>query len=170
MRVFGITGWKDSGKTTLVTSVVAELRNRGLSVSTIKHAHHEFDVDQPGRDSYRHRHAGAREVLVASRIRWALMHELREEAEPSLVDLLQRLSPVDLVLIEGFKHEAHPKIQVIAPGAIDAPPPKDILGLIGFACEDPAQAPAFTEGKPVLSRDDIVGITDLISSGARDWP
>ncbi|MBC7141249.1 MAG: molybdopterin-guanine dinucleotide biosynthesis protein B [Rhodobacteraceae bacterium] len=111
MRVYGVTGWKNSGKTHLVERLVAEIAGRGLSVSTVKHAHHATEIDHPGRDSYRHREAGAREVIVASPVRWALMHELRGGAEPPLAELLAKLSPVDLVLVEGYKRESHPKIE-----------------------------------------------------------
>ncbi|WP_299969858.1 molybdopterin-guanine dinucleotide biosynthesis protein B [uncultured Roseobacter sp.] len=111
MRLYGVVGWKNAGKTGLMERLVAEICGRGISVSTVKHAHHVFDVDQPGKDSYRHREAGAREVLLASRKRVALMHELRGVAEPTLEALLSRLSPVDLVLIEGYKRDAHPKIE-----------------------------------------------------------
>lgn len=112
MRVYGITGWKDSGKTSLMERLVTDITGRGFSVSTVKHAHHVTEIDQPGRDSYRHREAGAREVLVASPVRWALIHELRGDAEWPLEGLLARLSPVDLVLIEGYKRAPHPKIEV----------------------------------------------------------
>ena len=111
MKIFGVTGWKNSGKTGLMERLITEFNARGLTVSSIKHAHHSFDIDHPGRDSYRHRDAGARQVLLASRNRWALMHELRDEDEPSLGDLLKQLSPVDLVLIEGYKRDRHPKIE-----------------------------------------------------------
>ncbi len=111
MNVYGIVGWKNAGKTGLMERLVAEFTRRGLSVSTLKHAHHTFDVDQPGKDSHRHRTAGAQEVLLVSSERVALMQELRGDPEPSLKDLLARLSPVDLVLIEGFKRDAHPKIE-----------------------------------------------------------
>ncbi len=111
MKIFGVTGWKNSGKTGLMERLITEFTARGLTVSSIKHAHHSFDIDHPGRDSYRHRDAGARQVLLASRNRWALMHELRDEDEPSLGDLLEQLSPVDLVLIEGYKRDRHPKIE-----------------------------------------------------------
>ncbi|MCA8881989.1 MAG: molybdopterin-guanine dinucleotide biosynthesis protein B [Rhodobacteraceae bacterium] len=111
MRLFGVTGWKNAGKTGLVERLVSEITGRGLTVSTMKHAHHEFDVDQPGRDSHRHRMAGATEVLVASGRRWALMHELRGRDEPTLELLLSKLAPVDLVLVEGYKGERHPKIE-----------------------------------------------------------
>jgi len=111
IKIYGITGWKNSGKTGLMERLVSEICGRGLRVSTIKHAHHATDIDQPGRDSYRHREAGAREVIVASPARWALMHELRGDPEPPLEDLVARLTPVDLVLIEGYKRAPHPKIE-----------------------------------------------------------
>lgn len=125
MRVYGIVGWKNAGKTGLMERLVSEITGRGLRVSTLKHAHHTFDVDHPGKDSHRHRIAGATEVLLASRNRFALMHELRDEDEPTLEILLQRLAPVDLILIEGYKRDTHPKIEahravtghpLIAPG------------------------------------------------------
>ncbi len=125
MRLYGITGWKNAGKTGLMERLVTEITGRGHSVSTVKHAHHSFDVDHPGKDSFRHRAAGATEVLLASGNRWALMHELRGAPEPPLPAFLARLSPVDLVLVEGYKSESHPKIEafraetgnaLIAPG------------------------------------------------------
>lgn len=112
MRVIGLAGWSGAGKTTLLAKLIPELRARGVSVSTLKHAHHAFDIDQPGKDSHEHRAAGATEVLISSRRRWALMHELQDEDEPTLPLLLRRLSPVDLVVVEGFKAYAHPKIEV----------------------------------------------------------
>ena len=112
MRVIGLAGWSGAGKTTLLVKLIPELKRRGLTVSTLKHAHHAFDIDQPGKDSFEHRRAGASEVLIASGGRWALVHELRQEAEPPLAALLKRMSPVDLVIIEGFKAYAHPKIEV----------------------------------------------------------
>src|ERR1700739_1709743 len=112
MRIFGLAGWSGSGKTTLMTALIPEFVSRGIAVSTIKRAHHSFDIDKPGKDSWRHRQAGAREVMVASDHRWALMHELRGAPEPSLDDLLQQMGPVDLVLVEGFKRHPHPKIEV----------------------------------------------------------
>lgn len=111
MKVWGITGWKNAGKTGLMERLVSEFTRRGLMVSTVKHAHHAFDVDQKGKDSYRHRVAGAQEVLISSLDRWALMHELRGAEEASLDMLLRKLTPVDLVLVEGFKTEPHPKIE-----------------------------------------------------------
>ena len=115
MRIFGLAGWSGSGKTTLLTAVIPELVARGLKVSTIKHAHHEFDIDRPGKDSWRHRQAGAGEVMVASSRRWAIMHELRGAAEPTLEELAAHMSPVDLLLVEGFKRQPHPKLEVHRP-------------------------------------------------------
>lgn len=112
MRVIGLAGWSGAGKTTLIVKLIPHLKSRGVSVSTLKHAHHAFDVDKPGKDSYLHREAGATEVLVASANRFALMHELRGTPEPSSVDLLARMSPVDLVLVEGYKKDPHVKIEV----------------------------------------------------------
>ena len=112
MKVIGIAGYSGSGKTTLIEKVIPVLVGEGLRVSLVKHAHHEFDVDQPGKDSYRHRHAGCTEVLVSSSERWALMHELRGAAEPTLQDQLKVLSPCDLVIVEGYKKEPIPKIEV----------------------------------------------------------
>src|SRR6516164_991437 len=115
MRVFGLAGWSGSGKTTLLTALIPELVSRGITVSTLKHAHHTFDVDHPGKDSWRHRQAGAREVMISSQNRWALMHELRGAAEPTFEELVRRMSPVDLLLVEGFKHHPHPKMEVYRP-------------------------------------------------------
>ena len=111
MQVYGVVGWKNSGKTGLMERLVAEFTRRGFSVSTVKHAHHSFDVDHPGKDSHRHRVAGAKEVLLASGTRWALMHELTDEQEPPLEDLLGKLSKVDLVLVEGYKRDTHRTIE-----------------------------------------------------------
>jgi len=112
LRLIGLAGWSGAGKTTLMTRLIPALARRGVSVSTLKHAHHAFDIDQPGKDSYAHRSAGARQVLVASANRWALMTELRDAPEPKLAELLRHLDPVDLVIIEGFKRDAHPKLEV----------------------------------------------------------
>src|SRR5689334_25319303 len=111
MRITGLAGYSGSGKTTLLTKVIPRLAARGLTVSTLKHAHHEFDIDQPGKDSHSHRMAGATEVLVGSSRRWALVHELRGDSEPSLGALLRKLAPVDLVIVEGYKREPHPKLE-----------------------------------------------------------
>lgn len=115
MRVFGIVGMSGSGKTELLIQLIPELKRRGLSISTMKHTHHNFDIDKPGKDSYRHRQAGADEVLVASAGRWALVRELRGEAESTLAQLLEHMKPVDLVLVEGFKREGHDKLEVYRP-------------------------------------------------------
>src|SRR3984893_16504179 len=112
MRIIGLAGWSGAGKTTLLARLIPDIIARGLTVSTVKHAHHAFDVDQPGKDSHTHRLAGATEVLVASAKRFALMHELRAAPEPSLRELLARLAPVDLVIVEGYKREPHPKLEV----------------------------------------------------------
>jgi len=112
MKIFGFAGWSGSGKTTLIEQLIPRFVKRGLKVSLIKHAHHSFDVDQPGKDSYRHRHAGAGEVLVTSSRRWVLMHELHGEPEPSIEEQMQHLSPCDLLLVEGFKHAPIPKLEV----------------------------------------------------------
>ena len=112
MKILGITGWSGAGKTTLLVKLIPILTGRGLRVSTVKHAHHAFDVDKPGKDSYLHRAAGATEVFISSATRWALMHESRENDEPDLEQILARMTPVDLVLVEGFKSEGHDKIEV----------------------------------------------------------
>jgi molybdopterin-guanine dinucleotide biosynthesis protein B len=115
MRIFGLAGWSGSGKTTLMAALIPELVDRGVTVSTLKHAHHAFDVDQPGKDSWRHRQAGAREVMISSQNRWALMHELRGAPEPTFDELVRRMGAVDLLLVEGFKRYPHPKIEVYRP-------------------------------------------------------
>ena len=152
-RVFGVTGWKNAGKTTLVERLVAEFVRRGWRVSTIKHAHHDVDVDQPGRDSYRHRAAGAGEVAVVGGLRYAIM---REQAEATLAEILARLAPADLVLIEGYKRESHPKIEVRAGQAPS------------LAAEDPNVVAIASDVQPAethlpwFRRDDIAGIADFI--------
>ena len=111
-KILGIVGWKNSGKTTLIEALLKEMTGHGLRISTIKHTHHSFEIDIPGKDSYRHRQAGAHEVLAVSSKRWALIHEIGDEAEPSLEDLVCKLTCCDLILAEGFKHGSHPKIEV----------------------------------------------------------
>jgi molybdopterin-guanine dinucleotide biosynthesis protein MobB len=158
MRVYGVTGWKNSGKTTLVERLVAEITGRGVTVSTLKHAHHAFDIDQPGKDSHRHRAAGASQVLVASRARWALMTELRGAPEPPLVELIARLAPVDLVLIEGWKRDRHPKIE-----ARRAATAQDLIAGADVTVEAVASDTALPElGLPVFDLDDVAGIADFI--------
>ncbi len=112
MKIFGLAGWSGSGKTTLMVHLLPELVGRGLTISTVKHAHHDFEIDRPGKDSYEHREAGATEVMVTGGKRWALMHEIREKAEPSVAELMRHMTPVDLLMIEGFKNHDHPKLEV----------------------------------------------------------
>lgn len=158
-NVFGITGWKNSGKTTLTERLVRELVRRGRSVSTVKHAHHDFDIDQQGTDSFRHRAAGAGEVAIVSGRRWALMHELRGEDEPRLEEILARLAPCDLVLVEGYKREPHRKIECRRTGAKDtaALSARD-PGIVAVAADHPQPA----ETLPVFALDDIGAIADFI--------
>lgn len=162
-RVFGITGWKNSGKTTLTERLVRELTSRGWNVSTIKHAHHEFDIDKEGTDSFRHREAGAREVAVVSARRWALMHELREEQEPRLEDILARLAPCDLVLIEGYKREPHKKIEARRLDARDRTPlSRSDPNIVAVAADHPQAG----EELPVFDLDDVDAIADFIEEAA----
>ena len=150
MHVIGIVGWKNSGKTTLVVALVRELTSRGYRIATVKHAHHAFDIDQPGKDSYLHREAGAQDVIVSSGARWAHMHEIKDEAEPELEDLLPRLDPaVDIVVVEGFKRDAHPKIEVMPPNFDGTPLSQDDEYVIAVA-SDAANLPALDV--PVLPR------------------
>ncbi len=121
MKIVGISGWSGNGKTTLLERLIPVLTKRGYSVSTLKHAHHKFDIDKPGKDSYRHREAGATEVLISSSHRWALMHENRDGQEAGIDALIAQMSPVDILLVEGFKQENFPKIEVWRDEA-DAPP------------------------------------------------
>jgi molybdopterin-guanine dinucleotide biosynthesis adapter protein len=159
MKIFGVTGWSGSGKTTLLVKLIPVLIGRGLTVSTMKHAHKGFDIDKPGKDSHNHRTAGATEVLVSSPRRWALMHELREgEEEMTLQGLLPKLSPVDLLLIEGFKREPHPKLEVW----------RAAVGKSLIAVEDPTIAAVASDGPvpglavPLLDLDDVEAIADFI--------
>lgn len=156
MRVIGLAGWSGAGKTTLLKGLIPELRRRGLSVSTIKHAHHAFDVDVPGKDSYEHRAAGAEQVLVSSANRWALMTELRGAPEPPLAELLARLNPVDLVIIEGFKRDSHPKIEVH----------RAANGKPWLHPEDPRILAVASDvappGLPHADIDDIAAVADLV--------
>ena len=157
MRVFGITGWKNTGKTTLTERLVTEFTRRGMTVSTVKHAHHAVDVDQPGTDSFRHRDAGASQVLLASANRWALMNELRGAPEPDLDDLLARLDPVDVVLVEGFKRAGHPKIETHRKAAghdLIAPGNPTVRAV---AADCPLEL-----DRPIFDLNDIAGIADFI--------
>jgi molybdopterin-guanine dinucleotide biosynthesis adapter protein len=162
MRIFGVAGWSGAGKTTLIRRLIPELVGQGLSVSTVKHAHHAFDVDQPGKDSFEHRQAGARQVLVASQIRWALMSELRGAPEPDLAELLARLDPVDLVLVEGYKRDTHPKLEVWR--AANSKPPifPDDPTMIALATDAAPTGAAL----PVFALDDITAIANFVAERA----
>ena len=165
MRVIGLAGWSGAGKTTLLVRLLPLLSARGLRVSTLKHAHHSFDVDRPGKDSHAHREAGAVEVLVASGKRWALMHELRDAPEPSLAELLGHMSPVDLVVVEGFKHAPHPKIEVFRAG--NGKPdlhPAD-PAVIGLVTDAPYAGPL-----PCAALDDTDAAAALVATLARPLP
>jgi molybdopterin-guanine dinucleotide biosynthesis protein B len=154
LRLVGLAGWSGAGKTSLLARVIPCLIGQGVSVSTLKHAHHAFDVDQPGKDSWTHRQAGAQQVLVASAHRWALMTEHRGAPEPLLEDLLRQLAPVDLVLVEGFKREPHPKLEVHR--AANGKPwlyPGDPR-ILAIACDGPAP----TGAPPQLALDDTTAI------------
>ncbi|MDX1784545.1 molybdopterin-guanine dinucleotide biosynthesis protein B [Roseovarius sp. ZX-A-9] len=157
MKLYGVTGWKNAGKTGLMERLVADITARGFTVSTVKHAHHSFDVDHPGKDSHRHRTAGATEVLLASKSRIALMHELRDAAEPPLKTLLARLSPVDLVLVEGYKRDAHPKIEAyraVTGNPLIAPGDPTIRAV---ASDTPLEL-----DRPLFDLDDTTAIADFI--------
>ncbi len=162
-RIFGFAGWSGAGKTTLIRQVIAHLVGQGLRVSTIKHAHHDFDIDQPGKDSWEHRQAGATEVLIASDRRWALMHELRGEAEPPLAELLARLGPADLVLVEGFKRTAFAKIEVFRAENGKPPLHPDDASIVAIASD--TDFPGV--GLPILDLNDIAGIAAFVERHAR---
>ncbi len=157
MRIIGIAGWSGAGKTTLILKLIPLLKAKGLNVSTIKHAHHMFDVDQPGKDSYSHRMAGATEVLIASENRFAIMHELRGAPEPPLEMLIGRLAAVDLVLVEGFKRAPHPKIEVFRQANGKPPLHPGDMSVVAIASDQPFPAAE----RPVRSLDDAAGIADL---------
>jgi molybdopterin-guanine dinucleotide biosynthesis protein B len=161
MRVLGIAGWSGSGKTTILAKLIPALIARGLTVSTIKHAHHDFDVDQPGKDSWRHREAGATEVLVSSGRRWALMHEHRGAAEPPLAALLAKLEPVDLVLVEGFKRESTPKLEVWRAETGKPPLFPEDPSIIALASDEPLGFPGLC-----LDIDDIEAIAGFVADFA----
>lgn len=158
MRIIGLAGWSGSGKTTLITKVIPCLRARGMTVSTLKHAHHGFDLDQPGKDSFFHRAAGATEVIISSAKRWAILHELRKDAEWDLPDLLAKMSPVDLVLVEGYKRDAFPKLEVHR--AANGKPlihPED-PHVVAIAADIPLPAAKVS----VVDLDDVEAIADLL--------
>jgi molybdopterin-guanine dinucleotide biosynthesis protein MobB len=159
MRIYGVVGYKNAGKTGLMERLVAEITSRGFSVSTLKHAHHSFDVDHPGKDSYRHRHAGAHQVLLSSRARWALMTELRDSDELPLSDLLGQLDPVDLILVEGYKRDTHPKIE-----AYRAETNHPVLARNDPTVRAVASDCAMDITQPVFDLDNTTAIADFILS------
>jgi molybdopterin-guanine dinucleotide biosynthesis protein B len=161
MKVIGLAGWSGAGKTTLLTRVIPHLLGKGLRVSVVKHAHHSFDVDVPGKDSWVHRQAGATEVLVSSGRRWALMHELRGASEPRLPELLKKMSPVDLVIVEGFKSEPHRKIEVHRAANGKAMLFPDDPGIVGIATDAELETTL-----PVAHLDDIPGIAAMMQRSA----
>lgn len=169
MKILGISGWSGCGKTTLIVALIPRLRARGLTVSTLKHAHHDVDLDSPGKDTWRHREAGAQEVILATGRRWALLHELRDAPEPPLAELMTHLQPVDLVLVEGWKSGAYPKLEIWRPDAVHKPPrfPDDPT-VIAVAC-DPLIDPS-EYGRPelpIFALADLDGITDFIARFTR---
>ena len=157
MKVFGFTGYSNSGKTTLIEQLIPRFVARGLRVSLIKHAHHGFDVDKPGKDSYRHRQAGAAQVMLVSDQRWVLMHELREEGEPTLEAQLALLSPCDLVLVEGYKASSVPKLEVHRPVTGKPLIYPQGMNIVAVACDEPLQAPL-----PCYDLNDIAAIAEFI--------
>jgi molybdopterin-guanine dinucleotide biosynthesis adapter protein len=161
MKVIGIAGWSGAGKTTLLTRLIPHLTARGLRVSTLKHAHHAFDIDQPGKDSHAHRLAGATEVLISSANRFALMHELRGEPEWTLRALLDKLSAVDLVLVEGFKRETHPKLEVFRAAVGKPLLHPDDRNIVAIASDGAVVATV-----PVVSLDDIEAVADILLANA----
>jgi molybdopterin-guanine dinucleotide biosynthesis protein B len=161
MRLIGLAGWSGAGKTTLMARLLPCLLARGFSVSTLKHAHHRFDIDVPGKDSWLHRQAGARQVMIASASRWALMTELRGTSEPPLPALLGRLDPVDLVIIEGFKRDPHPKIEVRREANGKPWMHPDMPGIVAVAADT---APPYA--LPWVALDDAEAVADLILAHA----
>jgi molybdopterin-guanine dinucleotide biosynthesis protein B len=159
VRLFGIIGWKNSGKTTLTERLVTELTGRGWRVSTVKHAHHGFDIDKEGADSFRHREAGAVEVAIVSGRRWALMHELRGDQEPRLDEIVARMAPCDLILVEGYKREPHRKIETRRLAARETTPIAPIDPTIVAVAADHA---VDAGGLPVFALEDIAAMADLV--------
>jgi len=158
MKIFGLAGWSGSGKTTLIVKLIPELVRRGLSVSTMKHAHHDFDIDQPGKDSFEHRQAGASEVMISASKRWALMHEVRNEGEPSVDDLIARMTPVDLLLVEGFKSHAHSKMEIHRPTLKKTLLQKNDPNIIAVASDEIIE----NLSVPVFDLADIIAIANFI--------
>jgi len=166
MKIFGITGWKNSGKTTLVVKLVETLTARGYRVSTLKHAHHHFDIDHQGTDSFRHREAGAQEVLVASGKRWALIHEVKSNPpeELPLQYFIDKMKPVDLLLIEGFKQEAFPKLMVVRPDHNAEPLPADVGNVVAIASDAGVSTKVYGVEGPVLDLNNIEMVADYVEA------
>lgn len=160
MRLYGVVGWKNAGKTTLVERLVAEISGRGFSVSTVKHTHHKVDVDQKGKDSFRHRQAGARQVILSSASRWAVMTELRGAPEAPLKELLGHLAPVDLVIVEGYKRDDHPKVEAWRAETGQPLIARDDPTIRAIASNDTPEG----ADQPVIGLDDIPAIADFILS------
>lgn len=158
MKIFGLAGWSGSGKTTLIVNLIPELVGRGLSVSTMKHAHHDFDIDQPGKDSFEHRQAGASEVMISASKRWALMHEVRKEGEPSVDELIARMTPVDLLLVEGFKWHAHSKMEIHRPTLGKPLLQNNDPDIVAVASDENIEDLTV----PVFDLNNIIGIADFI--------
>ena len=169
MKIFGFAGWSGSGKTTLIERLVPVLVQRGGRVSLVKHAHHEFDIDQPGKDSWRHRQAGCSEVLISSGVRWALMHELRGAAELTLPQALDHLAPCDMVLIEGYKAFPLPKLEVWRPEVGKALLHPGDPHIAAVATDDPTAARAVT-ALPVFALDRVDAIATFVLENAVEWP
>ncbi|MCY3674513.1 MAG: molybdopterin-guanine dinucleotide biosynthesis protein B [Paracoccaceae bacterium] len=158
MNILGIAGWKNSGKTTLISSLITELTNRNIRISTLKHAHHDFDIDQPGTDSHKHRKAGAKEVLIVSSRRWALIHEETEVKKPDLTTMLGKLEDTDLVLVEGFKSLSFPKLEIRredSSGPDLAPNDQNIIAIV-------SDRPVSEQNMPAFDLDDIKGIAEFV--------
>jgi len=163
-HIIGFIGWSGTGKTTLLGNLIPVLTGRGLSVSTMKHTHHDFDMDQPGKDSYRHREAGAREVLMTSQKRWALLHELRDEPEYEMESLIAKMAPVDLLLIEGFKAHDYPKIEVHRPSRGKALMCLNDDSVVALATDDAKDARAKGVHVPLIDLNDVVAVAKYIVS------
>lgn len=167
MKIFGIAGFKNAGKTTLIVDLIGELRYRGLRIATVKHAHHEFDIDHAGKDSYQHRAAGAEEVIISSARRWAHIRELGDTPEPSLAELLRHMDSPDIVLIEGYKHGTHPKLELRRAGQNMPELAGTDSSVCLLVCDAPAQ-PDPASNLPVLDRRDIKAIADAVLKFAID--
>lgn len=163
MKIFGLIGWSGSGKTTLLVSLLPELVGRGITVSTVKHTHHNVDVDKPGKDSYRHRNAGATEVVLLSSSGWTVMHPLRGAPEPTTQELMSRLTPVDLLLVEGFKKHPHDKLEVHRPALAKPLLCRDDPTVVAVASDTPVEEP----GLAALDLNDVAAIADFIIDHCR---